>query len=148
MADADPLSPREQSAEQRARALLGDDVRLRARTVATRAGPLSGILTYGYAVIRPAPGETPLDEWVLGISPPAGRPLDFAHLGSPEEAVADAVRRRDAGLPPLEGVARYRVPDGVGGADADGISVDRDWLPPGEFTTSSLTTSSLDLSPA
>jgi len=117
-----PPTHQENTALLRAKALLGSAVRLERRSIRTQAGGKTGLLVYGYRIVRGGGSEGDLE--VLGIAPPEGSSLDLSRLGSPEEALQDALRRRR---------------DGAGAAPPE------DSVPAPEPVSSELSTSSLDL---
>ena len=127
--------------EARARSLLGPDVALVRRAVVTLAGGRTGLLVVGYQVCRRSL-EAPGGAVVLGISPPDGAELDLSALGTPEEALKDALHRHAAGLPPYREAVPGRLPDLVGTvADEDDLLS----RPPPPRPNWDLTTSTLSL---
>jgi hypothetical protein len=97
---APPPTRREERVQQRARADLGPEVVLTRRVLVTRAGPRRGRLVVGYRLCRPIPsgnGAPPTVE-VLDMSPLRGEGVDLSNLGTPEDALEDAVQRRSQGL--------------------------------------------------
>ena len=99
--DLPPPTHKENAARLQAKRMLGSTVDIVPRAIRTRAGRLRGVLVYGYLVVAPSsdPAAAPRRE-VLGMSPPLGNRLDLGWLGPPEEARADALRRRDDHLGP------------------------------------------------
>ena len=135
--DDAPPTHHEKTANLRAKTLLGSAVRVERRSIQTRAGGRTGVLVWGYSVLRG--GGEDGEEEILGVSPPAGSALDLSRLGTPEEALQDALRRRKEGLGPV-------LPEetGPGGLVRDrGAAAPRPhWKPNTEDTTSDV---SLDL---
>jgi len=141
--DGTPASPREIALRLRAKSLLGSDVVLVPRILSTRAGGKSGALVFGWLVGRPAPGGDGGAglQAVLGISPPLGSHLDLSQLGTPDEAVEDALRRRKDGEGPYTADALDLSPPEHVPGEARRAQPPR----PRRRSESGLTTSSIDL---
>ena len=134
-------TPRENVVRLQAKRMLGSEVDIVPRVFHTRAGAhLRGMLVYGYLVVRPSSDldEAPRRE-VLGMSPPLGNHLDLGWLGTPEEALADAVRRRGDHLGPYP-VSEFDPdpPELLKGEDRRPVEPRPYWRPSGTGTTSSI----------
>ena len=132
---------RENAVRLRAKHLLGAEVDLVPRVFHTRAGQhLRGILVYGYLVVREAGGEdeAPHRE-VIGMSPPLGNRLDLGWLGTPEEALADALQRKADRLEPYEpGEVHGDLPEVLKGEGRRPEEPRPYWRPSTTGTTSSI----------
>jgi hypothetical protein len=140
--DEPPPSHHENTALLRAKALLGSAVRLERRALRTKAGGKTGVLVYGYRVVRGGGGDG--DAEVLGLSPPPGNSIDLSRLGTPEEALQDALRRRREGKEPYGPEGTDLPPPPAAGAPETPAPRPH-WRPTTESTTSGFSTSSLDL---
>jgi hypothetical protein len=148
--DEPPPTHHENTALLRAKALLGSSVRLERRSLRTSAGGKRGLLVYGYRIVRGGGEVDGREDWngdaeVLGISPPAGSHIDLSRLGTPEEALQDALRRRQEGLGPIEASEGRESPRPFEPAAAADRPARPHWKPSPESTTSGFSTSSLDL---
>ncbi len=142
MASEDPApTHRENAVRLRAKRMLGSEVDVVPRVFHTRAGTkLRGILVYGYLVVRDAggPDAAPRRE-VLGMSPPLGNHLDLGWLGTPEEALADALQRRADGSGPYPAESFDPAPPEVlKGEDRRPVEPRPYWRPSSTGTTSSI----------
>ena len=143
--DEPPPSHHENTASLRIKALLGSAVRLERRALRTFAGGKRGLLVYGYRVVLGGGPDEAGEAEVLGISPPAGTSIDLSRLGTPEEALQDALRRRREGLGPVEADLAWDPARPAGPAPAAAPAARPHWKPSPEHTTSGFSTSSLDL---
>jgi hypothetical protein len=138
--EPDP-TPRENAVRLRAKRMIGSEVDVVPRFLRTRAGKnLTGILVYGYLVVRDAggPDAAPRRE-VLGMSPPLGNRLDLGWLGTPEEALADALQRKADRLGPYPpGECDTAPPEVLKGEGRRPTEPRPFWRPSATGTTSSI----------